>query len=139
MLATSLAGDYPLLNLFWTIAEIFLWVLWIFLLVRVLDDVFRDDSLGGGAKAAWAIGVVLIPFLGVLIYLIARGKGMGERSLKAAQQREQDFQEYVRDAAGSGSGDQGGHADQLAKLAELRRNGDISEEEYQRAKAKVLA
>ncbi|WP_371501188.1 SHOCT domain-containing protein [Kitasatospora sp. NBC_00374] len=138
MLATSLAGDYPLLNLFWTIAEIFLWVLWIFLLIRVLDDVFHDDSMGGGAKSAWAITVVLIPFLGVFVYLIARGSGMGERSLKRAQKNEQDFQKYVRETA-TGGGDSGSHADELAKLADLRKRGDITEEEYQQAKAKVLA
>ncbi|MEV4615900.1 SHOCT domain-containing protein [Kitasatospora sp. NPDC049258] len=136
MIATSLAGDYPLLDLFWTMAEIFLWILWIFLLVRVIDDIFRDDSLGGGAKAAWAIVVVLLPFLGIFIYLIVRGRGMGERSAKVAQKREEQFRSYVRDAADDGGAS---HADQLAKLAELRGRGDLTEQEYQQAKAKVLA
>ncbi|MEU9127278.1 SHOCT domain-containing protein [Kitasatospora sp. NPDC048540] len=145
MIATSLAGDYPLLNLFWTIAEIFLWVLWIFLLIRVLDDVFRDDSLSGGAKAAWAILVVLLPFLGIFIYLIVRGKGMGERSLKQAQKQEEQLRSYIRETAGStpgaegGTGGTGGHVEELAKLAELKNRGDITEQEYQQAKAKVLS
>ncbi|MER8187869.1 SHOCT domain-containing protein [Kitasatospora sp. NPDC094015] len=136
MIATSLASDYPLLSLFWTIAEIFLWILWIFLLIRVIDDIFRDDSIGGGAKAAWAIVVVLLPFLGIFIYLIVRGKGMGERSAKAARKRDEEFRSYVRETAGDGGG--GNHADQLAKLADLRGRGDLTEQEYQQAKAKVL-
>ncbi len=84
--------------------------------------------------------MILLPYLGVLVYLIARGGRMGERDLQAAQQRDQAFKEYVRDAAGgSGPAPAGGGADQLAKLADLKRSGDLSQEEYDRAKARLLA
>ncbi|MFI6446909.1 SHOCT domain-containing protein [Kitasatospora sp. NPDC050543] len=129
-----LASDYPLLNLFWTIAEIFLWVLWFMLLFRVIGDIFTDDTLGGGTKAAWTIFVIIVPFLGIFVYLIARGRGMGERSLKRAQEQEEQFRAYVRESAGTSS-----HADELTRLAELKNRGDLTEEEYQRAKAKLLS
>ena len=132
--------DYPLLNLFWTMMWFFLWILWLFLLFRVIGDIFRDRDMGGWGKAGWLILVILLPYLGVLVYLIARGGRMGERDLQAAQQRDQAFKEYVRDAAGgSGPAPAGGGADQLAKLADLKRSGDLSQEEYDRAKARLLA
>jgi hypothetical protein len=131
--------DYPLLNLFWTMMWFFLWILWLFLLFRVIADIFRSPDMGGWGKAGWLVLVILLPYLGVLVYLIARGGKMGEHDFASAQKRDQAFKEYVRDAAGtSGPAPAGGGADQLAKLAELKRSGDLSQEEYDRAKARVL-
>ncbi|WP_035844870.1 PLD nuclease N-terminal domain-containing protein [Kitasatospora azatica] len=129
--------DYPLLNIFLTTMWFFLWVLWIMLLFRVFADLFRDDTVSGWGKAGWSVFLILLPFLGVFVYLIARGKGMGMREMAQAQQAEQDFRSYVKEAAGSEAAPTGAAAE-LARLAELRRNGDISEEEFQRAKALVL-
>ncbi|MFE7581317.1 SHOCT domain-containing protein [Streptomyces gardneri] len=132
----NLAVDYPLLNMFWTMLMIFLWILWFMLLFRIIGDIFRDDELGGWGKAGWTAFVILLPFLGVFVYLIARGKGMGERELERVRQNEQQFASYVRETAGSGTG---GHADELARLAELKDRGAITEAEFAQAKAKVLA
>ncbi|MER6199702.1 SHOCT domain-containing protein [Streptomyces sp. NPDC001586] len=125
--------DYPLLNFFWTMMLIFLWVLWFMLLFRVIADIFRDDGLSGWGKAGWTILVILLPFLGVFVYLIVRGRGMGERELNRAQQQEQAFRSYVRESAGPT-----GHAEELSKLAELKNRGDLTAAEYEQAKAKVL-
>ncbi|MFF0476458.1 SHOCT domain-containing protein [Streptomyces sp. NPDC004284] len=131
--------DYPLLNTFWTIMWVFLWVLWFMLLFRIIGDIFRDDSMNGWGKAGWCVFVVILPFLGCFVYLIARGKGMGQRELQRARMNEREFQEYIRAAATTTGGGSTGHADQLAKLADLRNRGDITEAEYARAKEKVLA
>ncbi|MFF3565150.1 SHOCT domain-containing protein [Streptomyces sp. NPDC002574] len=139
--------DYPLLNLFWTMLLIFCWVLWFFLLFRIIGDLFRDHSLGGWAKAGWIIVLIFLPFLGVLVYVIARGKSMAERDQKQVKEADAAFKQYVRDAAAGGSGTAaagphgaaGSPVDQLAKLADLKSNGHLSEEEYQRAKTKILA
>ena len=122
--------SYPLLGAFWTILEIFLWVLWIWVLIYVFIDIFRSHDLSGWAKALWFIFVLFIPLIGVLVYLIARGGSMQER----AQQQDREFRRYVQDAAGSGN-----TADQLSKLAELRDRGVITADEFERQKAKVLA
>ncbi|MFB7589963.1 SHOCT domain-containing protein [Streptomyces sp. NPDC056169] len=137
----TLAVDYPLLNMFWTMLMIFLWVLWFMLLFRIIGDIFRDDDLGGWGKAGWTVLVILLPFLGVFIYLIARGRGMGERELKRVRQNEEQFASYVRETAGTGGtgGTGGGHAEELARLAELKDRGAITEAEFAQAKAKVLA
>jgi membrane protein implicated in regulation of membrane protease activity len=126
--------SYPLLGAFWTIFEIFLWVLWIWILIYVFIDIFRSHDLSGWAKALWFLFVLFIPLIGVLVYLIARGGKMQERAAQDARQQDQEFRSYVQDAAGSGSS-----ADQLAKLADLRDRGVISAEEFEREKAKVLA
>ena len=131
--SVSLAADYPLLNLFWTIAMIFLWILWFMLLFRVIGDIFRDHELNGWGKAFWALFVVILPFLGVFVYLIARGSGMHEREVQRARRSEEQFQAYLRSAAGTSS-----QADELTRLAGLRKSGDITEEEYTKAKAKIL-
>ena len=132
-----LAYDYPLLGVFWTILWVFIWVAWIFLLFRVFADIFRSKDLGGGAKALWSIFVILVPFLGVFIYIIARGHSMTDRDIAHAQAQQAAFQTYVQDVAASGSG--GGTADELAKLADLKDRGILSEDEYQQQKAKLLA
>ncbi|MFD4867829.1 SHOCT domain-containing protein [Streptomyces sp. NPDC058412] len=129
----NLAVDYPLLNMFWTMMMIFLWVLWFFLLFRIIGDIFRDDELSGWGKTGWLIFVILVPFLGVFVYVIARGRGMGERELKQAQRNEQEFRSYVRQSAGAGSA-----AEELSRLAELKNRGEITEAEFERAKDKVL-
>ncbi|NED10431.1 SHOCT domain-containing protein [Streptomyces sp. SID9124] len=132
--------DYPLLNLFWTMLWFFLWIMWLFLLFRVIMDIFRSHDLSGWAKAGWLILALVLPYLGVLIYVIARGKSMGKRDVQEAKERDAAFKAYIRDAAGTdgGSGHKGGHVDDLAKLADLKDKGAITEDEYQRAKSKLL-
>ncbi|MFJ3090686.1 SHOCT domain-containing protein [Streptomyces sp. NPDC086838] len=132
--------DYPLLNLFWTMLWFFLWIMWLFLLFRVIMDIFRSHDLSGWAKAGWLILALVLPYLGVLIYVIARGKSMGKRDVQEAKERDAAFKAYIRDAAAtdSGNGHKGGHVDDLAKLADLKDKGAITEDEYQRAKSKLL-
>ena len=130
-----LAYDYPLLGLFWTLAFWFLWFAWIVLLFRVIADIFRSHDLGGGGKALWSIFVILVPWLGVLVYLIARGKSMSERDQQQAQARQDEFQAYVKDVATTSTGS----ADELTKLASLRDQGVLTDAEFAQQKAKILA
>ena len=132
VLADSLSG-YPLLDLFWSMFIFFLWVIWIWILIMVFIDIFRSHDLSGGMKAVWFLFVLIIPLIGVLVYLIARGSKMHEHAAAQARQQDQDFRAYVQDAAGSAN-----PADQLTKLADLRDRGVISAEEFEREKAKVL-
>ena len=127
-------SSYPLLNVFWSIFIFFLWVLWIWLLVWIFIDIFRSRDLSGWAKALWFLFVLFIPLIGVLVYVIARGDKMQERTAREAQQQDQEWRAYAREVAGSQSS-----ADQLAKLADLRDRGVISAEEFEREKAKILA
>lgn len=131
----SLASSYsyPLLGAFWTIFEIFLWVIWIWILIYVFIDIFRSRDLSGGAKALWFLFVLFIPLIGVLVYLIARGGEMHERAIQQAQQEDQAARSYIREAAGSNS------ADELVKLADLRDRGVITPQEFEQQKAKILA
>ncbi|MGW3626282.1 SHOCT domain-containing protein [Streptomyces sp. NPDC000880] len=131
-----LAYDYPLLGAFWTLMWIFLWILWIILLFRVIGDVFRDDSLSGWAKTGWTFFVIILPFLGVFVYLIARGRGMGKREQQYARAQQESLNAFIRQTAGSTGT---GRADELAKLSELKNRGEITDEEFQHAKQKVLA
>jgi Short C-terminal domain/Phospholipase_D-nuclease N-terminal len=126
--------SYPLLGAFWTILEIFLWVIWIWILIYVFIDIFRSRDLSGWAKALWFIFVLFIPLIGVLVYLIARGDKMHERAVQQAQQQDQAAREYIQQAAGTPSS-----ADQLAKLADLRDRGVITPQEFESQKAKILA
>jgi hypothetical protein len=128
------ASSYPLLSIFWSIFIFALWVIWIWILVWIFIDIFRSHDLSGGAKALWFLFVLIIPLIGVLVYLIARGGSMHERAVQQARQEDRELRAYVRDAADTPSS-----ADQLAKLAELRDRGAISPEEFERAKAKVLS
>ncbi|MEU1370748.1 SHOCT domain-containing protein [Streptomyces sp. NPDC005803] len=133
--------DYPLLNLFWTMLWFFLWVMWLFLLFRVITDIFRSDDLNGWAKAGWLILALVLPYLGVLVYVIARGRTMGQRDIKDAKERDAAFKAYVRDAAGTSDAHgaaKTGHVEDLSKLADLRDKGAITEDEYLRAKTKLL-
>ena len=127
-----MAADYPFLDVFWSMIIFFFWVIWIWIVVTVLIDIFRRSDIGGFAKAMWVVFVVILPWLGVLIYLIAQHDGMRERSIKQAQDQKQQFDSYVREAAG-------GSADQIAKAKALRDDGTITEEEFQALKAKALA
>jgi hypothetical protein len=127
--------SYPVLGAFWTIFMIFLWVIWFWILITVFIDIFRSHDLSGGAKALWFLFVLLLPLIGVLVYLIVRGGSMHERAVRQAQHQDQEFRNYVQQAAGS----QTSPADQLAKLADLRDRGVITAEEFNRQKAKILA
>lgn len=133
----NLAYDYPVLGAFWTVMWIFLWVLWLVLLFRIIGDIFRDDTLSGWGKTGWLIFVVVLPFLGVFVYVLARGKGMGERERRHARAQQQALDDYIRETAG-GAAAPGNEAEQLAKLSEIRAKGDISDAEFQRAKEKIL-
>ena len=114
--------------------EVFFFVIWIWILITILTDLFRDHELSGWGKAAWVLFLVFIPFLTALIYLIARGSGMRERTIKAQAEAKQHFDSYVREQAHGGS-----PADELHKLNELKQKGALSSEEFDRAKAKLLA
>jgi Short C-terminal domain len=130
------ASSYPLLNIFWSIFEFFLWVIWIWILIMVFIDIFRSHDLSGWGKALWFLFVLLIPLVGVLVYLIVRGGSMHERAASQARHQDQEFRQYVQQAAASSPAST---ADQLSKLADLRDRGVISPEEFEREKAKVLA
>jgi len=114
--------------------EIFFFVVWIWILITILTDLFRDHEISGWGKAAWVLFLVFIPFLTALIYLIARGNGMRDRTIKAQADAKKHFDEYVRQQAHAGS-----PADELHKLAELKDKGALSAEEFEQAKAKLLA
>jgi Short C-terminal domain/Phospholipase_D-nuclease N-terminal len=115
-----------------TVLSVFLFVAWIMVLFTILSDLFRDHSLSGWAKAIWVVFLIFVPFLAAIVYLVARGDGMRERSVAQQKEAQDAFDAYVRQAAGSG-------ADELAKLSELRDKGAISDEEFQRAKDKLLS
>ena len=127
--------NYPLLDIFLSTLYFFIWILWIMLLFWILMDIFRSDDLSGWGKAGWVIFVIILPFLGVFVYLIARGKSMGERQARDAQARDDQFRAYVKDAASDGQS----QSDELAKLAGLHQQGVLSDQEFEAAKAKVLA
>jgi hypothetical protein len=130
-----LAYDYPLLAALWTMLVFFLWIAWFFLLFRVIADIFRSHDLSGWGKTAWMIAIIVLPFLGVFAYVIARGDGMTHRDVEAARAQKQAFDTYVRETAGTAGT---GSADELAKLADLRRQGVLTDAEYESQKAKVL-
>jgi signal transduction histidine kinase len=129
------AYQYPLLDVFLTMFWLFIWILWIFLLIRILMDIFRSDDLGGWGKAAWVIFIILIPFIGVLVYIIARGHSMQKRDVQSAQAADQAMRAYVQSAAGTSTS----AAEELNKLAELRDRGVLSPQEFEAQKAKLLA
>lgn len=129
-----LGYDYPLGGVFISMLWFFMFFIWIMLLFQVFGDMFRDHELSGWAKAIWIIFVVIAPFLGVFVYLIARGPKMAERNAAAMAEMEKAQQQYIREAAGSAPST----ADELARLADLRDKGVLSEEEFQAQKAKAL-
>ncbi len=125
--------SYPLLGAFWTIFEIFLWVIWFWILITVFIDIFRSHDLSGWSKALWFLFVLFIPLIGVVAYLIVRGDKMHEHSAQVARQQDEEARRYIQQAAGSNS------ADELSKLADLRDRGVITAQEFDQAKAKILA
>jgi type VI protein secretion system component VasK len=129
-------NDYPLLNLFWTMLWFFLFVAWIYLLIVVVTDIFRSDDMSGWAKALWVLFVVIVPWLGILVYLIARGDKMSARTASEYQRRDEEMRAYVRDAAGAAGTST---ADELSKLAALRDSGTITADEFEQQKAKLLS
>ncbi len=129
-----LAYDYPILGLFWTMLMLFIWIAWLMLLFHIIFDIFRSDDMSGWGKAGWLLLVIVVPLLGVLIYLIARGDGMTQRQIAQAQAQQADFDNYVRDVSSSSSA-----ADEIAKLGELKANGVITDDEFAAQKAKLLA
>ncbi len=131
-----LAYTYPLLDLFGTMLGIFVFVLWFWLLIIIFGDIFRSQDMGGGAKALWVIFVIILPFLGIFVYLIARGGKMHERAEKDAQAQQAAFDDYVKQAAGTAGAST---ADQLSKLADLKAQGVLTEAEFEAQKAKILA
>ena len=124
----------PILDVFWTMLWFFLFFIWLMLLFRVFMDIFRSEDMGGWGKALWVIFVVVLPFLGILVYIIARGKGMAERDVNSYQAAEAANQQYIRETVGAGSS-----ADEIQKLAALRDQGVISDDEFAAQKAKLLA
>jgi Tfp pilus assembly protein PilO len=127
-----IAADYPFLDVLWTMILFFCWVAWIWIVITVFIDLFRRNDIGGWGKAAWVVFVIVVPFLGVLVYLIAQHDGMRERSVQQAQEQKQAFDQYVREAAG-------GPASEIAKAKELLDQGAISQEEFDSLKAKALS
>ena len=127
-----IASDYPFLNILWTMIIFFAWVAWIWIVITVLVDIFRRHDIGGWAKAGWVVFVIIVPFLGVLIYLIAQHDGMRERSLEQAKAQQASMDQYVRETAG-------GSAAEIAKAKELLDSGAITQQEYDSIKAKALA
>ena len=126
-------ADYTFGQALLTVLEIFLLVAWFWILITVISDLFRHHELSGWAKAAWVFFLIVLPFLGTLIYLIARGEGMRDRAIKEQADAQKHFDTYVRETAGTSS------ADELHKLSDLKQRGDISQAEFDQAKAKLLA
>ena len=129
-----LAADYPFLDVLWTMIVFFVWISWFILLFHVVGDVFRRRDISGGKKAVWLIFLVLVPFLGVLSYLIANGDDMAQRNAEAASAARGEMDEYVRSVAGSG-----GAAAEIERAKGLLDSGAISQTEFDAIKAKALA
>jgi hypothetical protein len=127
-------ADYPLLNVFWTILIVFAWVAWFWVLIIIISDLFSRHDIGGWGKALWMIFVIVLPFLGVFIYVLAEGKGMSERRMKEVQTSQKEFDSYVRQVAASE-----GPADQIAKAKDLLDKGVIDQSEFDRLKQQALA
>ena len=131
-----LATNYPILDIFLTTLYFFIFIIWLWLLFMVFIDIFRSHDMGGWAKALWVIFIIVLPFLGVFVYLIARGGKMQERRIQDAQQQQKAFDAYVREAAGTPGADT---ASQLSKLSDLKNQGVLTDAEFEAQKAKILA
>jgi hypothetical protein len=127
-----IAADYPFLDVLWTMIVFFAWLAWIWIAITCFIDIFRRSDIGGGHKALWVVFIIVIPFLGVLVYLIAQHDGIRERSVKQAQDQQASFDKYVKDTAG-------GSASEIAKAKELLDAGTITQGEFDSIKAKALA
>jgi len=128
-----IAASYPFLDVLWTLIIIFAWVIWFWLLITVFADIFRRHDIGGGTKALWVVFVIILPFLGVLIYLIAESKGMAERNQKQVEAAQHQTDDYIRNVAGTDP------AEQIAKAKQLLDAGTISSAEFEALKQKALA
>ena len=126
------AADYPFLDVLWTMILFFAWVAWIWIAITIFGDIFRRHDLSGWGKAAWVVLIIVVPFLGVLIYLIAQHEGMRERSVKQAETQKAAFDDYVREAAG-------GSAAEIGKAKELLDAGTITQAEFDAIKAKAVS
>jgi hypothetical protein len=129
------AEDFGTGQVFWSLIWFFLFFIWIWILIMVFADIFRSHDMGGWAKALWVIFVIFLPYLGVFVYLIARGGKMHEHAVEAAQAQDEQMRAYIRSATGPG----GGSAEEIGRLADLRDKGVLSEEEFQAAKARALS
>jgi hypothetical protein len=127
-----IAADYPFLDVLWTMILFFAWLAWIWIAITIFIDIFRRDDIGGWGKAAWVVFVIVLPFLGALVYLVAEHDGMRERSLAQAQAQKAEFDRYVRETAG-------GSAAEIAKAKELLDSGAITQAEFDAIKAKALS
>jgi phospholipase D-like protein len=127
--------NYPLLNVFWTMLEFFFWIVWIYLVVRIISDIFRSRDLNGFAKAAWALFVILLPFIGVLGYVLVRGGEMHERDDQQRKAQDDALRAYVQQTPGTPASS---NADELTKLAQLQRDGVLTPSEFATQKAKLL-
>jgi putative oligomerization/nucleic acid binding protein/phospholipase D-like protein len=132
-----LASDYPFLDVLWTMLVFFGWVIWFWLLIVVFSDVFRRSDLSGWGKAGWVVLTIILPFVGVLIYLIAHGKDMGERRAQDIQAQQSQLDQHIRSVAGGGGGN--GAAAEIAHAKSLLDSGAINQAEYEQLKAKALA
>ena len=132
-----LASDYPFLDILGTMLIFFAWVIWFWILIRVFGDLFRRHDISGWGKAAWTFFVIIIPFVGVLIYLIAHGQEMGQRDIEQAQAQQAQFDQYVKSVAGSEGG--GGAAAEIAHAKSLLDSGAITQAEFDALKAKALS
>ena len=130
------AADYPFLNIFWSMILFFTWIVWIWMMIAILSDVFRRRDLSGWAKAAWTVFLIVLPFLGVLIYLISNHDGMAERNLERANASRAEFDDYVKTVATDGGG---GAAAEIEKAKDLLDSGAINQAEFEALKAKALA
>ena len=130
-----LAYDYPILGIFWTMLILFLWIGWLFILFHVVFDIFRSRDIGGWGKAAWLLLVVIVPLLGVLIYVLARGDSMQQRDVDRARAQQDQLDAYVRQVAGASGVST---ADEVAKLSALKDQGVITEQEFASSKSKLL-
>lgn len=130
-----IAADYPFMDVLWSMIIFFVWVAWIWTLIVIIGDLFRRHDSSGWAKAAWVVFLIVLPFLGVLVYLIVNGRGMGERSAERAQAAQSQFNEYVQSVAKDG----GGAASELEKAKGLLDSGALTQAEYDALKAKLIA
>jgi hypothetical protein len=129
-------NNYPLLEVFWTIIIFFAWLIWIWAVIAILSDVFRRHDISGWGKAGWTFLIILVPFLGVLIYLIAEGKSMAERNAEQVKVAQKQYEEHIREVAGSGGG--GGAATEIANAKALLDSGAITQAEFDQIKQKAL-
>jgi hypothetical protein len=133
------AADYPFLDILWTMLIFFAWVIWFWILIKVIADIFRRRDVGGGKKTIWMIFVILLPFIGVFSYLLANGSQMTERDFKDAERHQAQFDSYVRSVARDGSGGGGSAATEISNAKKLLDDGAITQAEFDQLKARALA